>query len=250
MCTVTWIERRDDGYEVFFNRDELRARPPGGPPELVWPGGVRALAPRDPQGGGTWIGVNEHGLCVALVNHYAARPAPGVAPRTSRGLLVASLLDADSADEIEARVRRESLERFEPFRLLAFEPAPSGASVRSLLWESELDVSVLGPSDLPVSTSSRDDAGAAAARRAALSRRTASGGGLDAERLLAFHESHEPERGALSPCMHREDASTVSFAHAVVTAHEVTLAVRPGSPCEGAPAVERRLARPAGAVSR
>ncbi len=78
MCTVSWRAARD-GYDLFFNRDELHTRAPELPPALSERDGVRFLAPRDGDHGGTWLAVNEHGLTVCLLNDYANpwRPAAG-----------------------------------------------------------------------------------------------------------------------------------------------------------------------------
>ncbi|NUO80759.1 NRDE family protein [candidate division KSB1 bacterium] len=69
MCTVTWLQRHE-GYEVFCNRDELKTRKPALPPRLAECNGVRYLAPIDNDGGGSWLGVNEFGVSLCLVNHY------------------------------------------------------------------------------------------------------------------------------------------------------------------------------------
>jgi len=69
MCTVTWLQRHE-GYEVFCNRDELKTRKPALPPRLAECNGVRYLAPIDNDGGGSWLGVNEFGVSLCLVNYY------------------------------------------------------------------------------------------------------------------------------------------------------------------------------------
>jgi hypothetical protein len=52
------------------------------------------VAGLDPQAGGTWRGVNEHGVLVAVTNRHKAEPPPR--PR-SRGLLARDLLACPSA---------------------------------------------------------------------------------------------------------------------------------------------------------
>src|SRR5258707_15575033 len=110
MCTATWIRTRD-GYELFFNRDELATRKPALPPAAREREGVRFLAPEDGDAGGTWIGVNERAIAVGLANgtepeqsldDFDAGRRPGIEIverllwlRTSfrsRGLLVLDLL--------------------------------------------------------------------------------------------------------------------------------------------------------------
>ncbi len=238
MCTVTWLRARG-GYAVCFNRDERRTRGIGQPPEVEQRGDVAVVLPRDPDAGGTWIGANSHGLTLALLNEYQEPLRP---PVESRGTLVDGLLDAGAVEDVERRLRGLELVRFAPFRLLAFGP---DGRVRSARWRAErLAVDDLREDDLPVTSSSRDPGGARQHRRALFAslpdRATLAG-------LERFHASHEPERGALSPCMHRDDASTVSFTRVVVDGDAVELAYRPGPPCEGAASVSRSVARAAAA---
>ena len=70
MCTVTWVHSQA-GYELFFNRDERTGRGPESPACEAETNGVRWLAPRDSDAGGTWLAVNEHGLTLGLLNGYA-----------------------------------------------------------------------------------------------------------------------------------------------------------------------------------
>ena len=49
--------------------------------------------------------------------------------------------------------------------------------------------------------------------------------------FIDFHASHLPEPGPLSPCMHRPDASTVSFTHIYVAPGFAQLNYYPGPLC-------------------
>ena len=49
--------------------------------------------------------------------------------------------------------------------------------------------------------------------------------------FLFFHRSHRPERGAHSPCMHRDDARTVSLTGVRVTASAISMTYADGPPC-------------------
>lgn len=71
MCTITWLTR-DNGYELFFNRDELRSRQRAAPPQLHQDSKIRYLAPIDSDAGGTWISANQFGLSLCLLNNYGA----------------------------------------------------------------------------------------------------------------------------------------------------------------------------------
>jgi hypothetical protein len=232
VCTLTWLAF-EHGYELFFNRDEKRTRARALAPTLHAAGDARWIAPTDPDGGGTWLGVNTRGVTVALLNGY--QPADQLAREfESRGKLVDALLGAASTAEVRARIERHELTRFRSFAIVAFQPEIEPIQA---VWDgSRLDLSVLAPPDRPVCSSSLDPIGASASRRALFARMTARANSLDAQLLLRFHASHEPERGSLSPCMHRDDAQTVSLTRVRVSRARVELAYSPSAPCEGAPA--------------
>jgi uncharacterized protein with NRDE domain len=100
MCLVAIFFRivEDAPLIVGANREEFYAR--GGEPPQVFDGACRAVAGRDPTAGGTWLGVNEHGVLIAVTNRPKSElPAQ---PR-SRGLLARELLECDSASAAVAR---------------------------------------------------------------------------------------------------------------------------------------------------
>lgn len=243
MCTLTWLAE-ERGYRVFFNRDERRTRKLALAPRLAVRAGVQFLAPIDAESGGTWIAVNEHGLTLALLNGYRHMRDPSAPPpqgAVSRGLLVSESIDCTSARDVEARVRARDLARFQPFLLLAFEP---GLAPRLCEWDGRaLGVRELTDRDRPMCSSSSDPAGADRARAELFAQWRAESRELDAALLERFHASHLPERGALSPCMHRADAETVSFTHIAVGEQAIELHYRPGAPCQGAPWASLALVR-------
>ncbi|MEQ8785768.1 MAG: NRDE family protein [Pirellulaceae bacterium] len=77
---------------VAANREEFYDRPSLTP--SIQSGKPRILCGLDQQAGGTWLGVNQHGLFVGVCNRVKLMPP--AAPR-SRGLLCRDLLRADSA---------------------------------------------------------------------------------------------------------------------------------------------------------
>jgi hypothetical protein len=77
---------------VAANREEFYDRPSLTP--SIQSGKPRVLCGIDQQAGGTWLGVNQHGLFVGICNRVKLMPP--MAPR-SRGLLCRDLLRADSA---------------------------------------------------------------------------------------------------------------------------------------------------------
>jgi len=240
VCTATWI-RWEDGYEVFFNRDELRTRKPAQPPAELVHDGVRCLAPVDGDAGGTWIGVNEFGVTIGLANGPAGPVELPERPFRSRGLLVLDLLASRSAEDAARRLGAIDPSLYRPFSLFALD-----AGREPELWSS--DGTRIGPGK-PASegallfSSSRDAERARSERQALLRRMILEHGGLDPALLEGFHASHLPERGAFSPCMHREDAGTLSTTRVRVGTDEVELAYAAGPPCERPAIVRRRLRR-------
>jgi hypothetical protein len=238
MCTVSW-RRAGDDYDLLCNRDESRLRKIALPPAVRETRGVRYLAPADGDFGGTWIGANELGVSVCLLNRYVERTTDHV--RTSRGLLVADLMDASSRGAVRDRLAVVDLDRFDPFTLVVLEPGEPAAVTtwtgRHTLVECDADAL------MPLVSSGYDPEGVVAARRALLAEQLG-GRAPSVDDLVAYHRSHVPEPGPLSVCMHREDAHTVSFTHVRVRASRVALAYVDGSPCAEAGravlALERR----------
>lgn len=236
MCTLSWC-RDDEGWQVFFNRDENRLRQPGEPPRLDSVGDVQIVAPRDGEAGGTWIGANEHGLGLALLNRYEDRHPDGEEGAfRSRGRIVLELLGLPSAERVRTCLEESDLADVQPFTLVAFdaEPQPTVAE-----WTGRtLRLGLLDDEAQPLSSSGYDDARAKSERRMSFAGRAAEGHALgrDAAAHLEFHRSHEPDQGAYSACMHREDASTVSFSRLVLERNRVRVQYQEGPPCEARPA--------------
>src|SRR5436305_4635380 len=94
MCLLALFYRvaEDAPLVVGANREEFYAR--GGEPPRLLDGPVRAVAGLDPTAGGTWLGLNAHGVLVAVTNRARSRPPDR--PR-SRGLLARDLLGCPSA---------------------------------------------------------------------------------------------------------------------------------------------------------
>ena len=224
MCTLSWI-RRLDGYHVFFNRDERRTRVAGLPPEPGERGGIRWLAPRDGESHGTWIGSNNRGVTLAILNRWHESPVATDGPWTSRGLLVRDLLDAPLQDEVARRLEATDLRVYQPFTLAAFE---TGMDVSVFAWTGRGSVrDQVGESGMVLTSSGFDQE--AAMRRAELFARYAE---PRPEQFEAVHASHEPERGPLSVCMHRPEAETVSFTRIDVGSARVVMTYVPGAPGE------------------
>ena len=237
MCTVTLIARRH-GYALGMNRDEKLTRVSGLPPARQRLGSRDVLFPSEPNGG-TWIGVNDTGATLALINWYSITAR--VAGQTiSRGEVVKCALRSDSSALVDAALAELPLARVNPFRLIGV--FPTHKAVVEWRWNLERLEHLEHPWRTSTWISSGfDEPGAqqtrAKAFREALRQRSACG--LDWLRRL--HRSHGPERGPYSHCMHREDAATVSYTEISVSRQTATMRYTPGSPCCTAPLAAAQL---------
>jgi uncharacterized protein with NRDE domain len=95
MCLLALFFRavEDAALVAGANREECYRR--GGEPPRLLLGKLRAVAGVDPAAGGTWFGVNEKSVLIAVTNREKSGPPP--TPR-SRGLLVRELLTCPSAE--------------------------------------------------------------------------------------------------------------------------------------------------------
>jgi uncharacterized protein with NRDE domain len=69
VCTVVVLVRRDHPYPVLLaaNRDE-RINRAWDSPAAYWPEQPDVVAGRDRSAGGTWMGINRHGVVAAILN--------------------------------------------------------------------------------------------------------------------------------------------------------------------------------------
>ena len=221
MCTVTWAHSAN-GYELFCNRDEKRSRRTALLPRVHLQNGVNYAAPVDPEFGGTWIGVNQYGVAMTLLNRY-----PTGSGLMSRGLLLNDLLDSESLEEAAQRLWARDLSCFGSFTTAIFEKRKSAFV---LTWDGSTKRSIEAANLL--TSSSFDQEGAERARLAALGR---------TRRMEAFHTSHANGPSAYSPCMHRPDAETVSFTRIAVKHNSIEMFYSPDAPCRQKPGVLIRL---------
>src|SRR5450755_2195176 len=77
VCTVVLLIRPGHAWPLILaaNRDERLDRL-WDPPAAHWPDQPGVIAGRDRSGGGTWMGVNRHGVAAAVLNRPGSlRPA-------------------------------------------------------------------------------------------------------------------------------------------------------------------------------
>ncbi len=96
MCTVVILRRPGHAWPLLLvaNRDEMQGRS-WSPPARHWPDRPATIAGKDHQAGGTWLGVNDHGLAVAILNRRGSLGTE--AGKRSRGELVLDALDHATA---------------------------------------------------------------------------------------------------------------------------------------------------------
>ncbi|MDE2582579.1 MAG: NRDE family protein [Rhodospirillales bacterium] len=103
MCTVVLLLRPGHAWPVMLaaNRDERLDRA-WDPPGAWWPERPGVVAGRDRTAGGTWMGVNRHGVVAAVLNRPGSLgPAPG---KRSRGDLPLLALEHASAAAATAAI--------------------------------------------------------------------------------------------------------------------------------------------------
>lgn len=239
MCTASWLLEKT-GYQVFFNRDEQIGRAKAqSPAQFTSDCGINYLMPVDPVGQGSWIATNELGLTLCLLNYYQGDLPSG--ELISRGQLVRSFAHLSCSDMLIAQFTQLELDRYAPFTLVIFDAQlrSDHGHVRALQWDGKTLVDTLPLP--PLISSAVDPENVRSSRRQLFAKYNADS--ENTESRLAFHHSHEPNKGHASPCMHREDAHTVSFTHIRVNESMTEVAYQDGSPCAQAAYIQSRLVR-------
>ena len=217
MCTVSWSLEKG-GYRLFFNRDEQLTRVAGEPP-MQWAHAAGIFyGPKDPLGGGSWIGVNPSGWTTAILNYYDAPATSPTKGLKSRGQLVVSLAPLSDPLQVQAFLQGLVLEDYGPFHLLRVSPVGGGQ-----LWTSDgehLAHEQVGDQKLPITSSSFDTARVIARRKAIYSALNA-GGASSSEALTMFHRHFDTSDMAASVSMRRKDAETVSLSEIWVKPKEI-----------------------------
>ena len=228
MCTVAVVAGAGGGYIVAHNRDERRTRSRGTAPGEGCSG---LLCPWDPDGGGTWVGVNRAGLTLCMLN--APDPSPEHLPASpvSRGTIPLLLAESGNKQELELLLARIDSSRYRPFHLVAILPGEAVPRILELRWNGQRTARTTYWAPILFVSSSLHQISADKARAAAWGRFIDENMEPDREALAAFMENHEPERSSLSTCMHREDAVTVSRTMIEVSRDRIVMVYTDGSPC-------------------
>ena len=99
---------------VAANRDEILSRPTARPRQICCDPWV--VGGQDLSAGGTWLGLNQHGMVAGLLNRR--RPAAPDPDRRSRGLLCLEVLQTRSPEEAARLLERTCGRDYNGFNLL------------------------------------------------------------------------------------------------------------------------------------
>jgi hypothetical protein len=116
MCTVVFLRRPGDAWPLLIaaNRDEMGDRP-WRPPGRHWPDRPEVVAGLDELAGGTWLGINDHGVVAGVLNRPGTLgPAAGL---RSRGELPLEALDHADAASAAAALQALDPEAWRPFNM-------------------------------------------------------------------------------------------------------------------------------------
>lgn len=121
MCSVVVLRRPGHDWPLLLaaNRDELRMRP-SRPPARHWPDRPEVVAGLDVDAGGSWLGINDHGLTAAVLNREGT-----LGPRSdkrSRGELVLEALDHAEASDAAGALADLHPDAYRPFNLILADP--------------------------------------------------------------------------------------------------------------------------------
>ncbi|HSQ13099.1 MAG TPA: NRDE family protein [Candidatus Deferrimicrobium sp.] len=229
---------------VAANRDEHFDRPSAPPAEIA--GDPRIVAGRDLRVGGTWLGVNEYGVLVGILNRRQnENGSDGLLPTLtrSRGLLCMDLLQRTSAAEGAQFIAGHST-AYNPFTVVFADRQSAWVAYNN--HDSKIVSRRLDPGLHVFSSAAELDLNSAKADRAHprfahLKDRIPIGRAEPATWLSDLHAvlgDHTLREGSIDPgdaiCVHRETTGTVSssvVALAAVRSRFDTFFC-PGPPCQ------------------
>jgi transport and Golgi organization protein 2 len=220
MCTVTVVPLAE-GFRLACNRDERRDRPPALSPRVYLTARRRWLCPVDPLGGGTWIGVNDAGLAMVLLNRNPARTVPSNRSTLTRGAIIPMFLGHAWVDAALQEATAIDANLFAPFQLVIVRDATVGV----LTWNGRQISAACSPFIQPIlyTSSTLGDARVDGPRRRLFERLVVGDSGSHLRGQATFHRHQWRHSPQTSVVMSRADALTVSRTVIDVTVHEVRL---------------------------
>jgi uncharacterized protein with NRDE domain len=117
MCTLVVLRRPGHPWPLLLaaNRDEMISRA-WRPPGRHWPDRPEVVAGFDELAGGSWLGLNDHGVVAGILNRFGTL-GPASAWR-SRGELVLEALDHADAQAAAGALRHIDPAAYRPFNLI------------------------------------------------------------------------------------------------------------------------------------
>jgi len=223
MCTLTWVKDASS-YEVFFNRDELLTRSEEIPPSLHLKDKVQFLAPVDPQGQGTWVGVNDRGITLCLANMYPSQRKEGKLYK-SRGQLLWSLLSLESLNQVMDQIKKHDFKDYLGFRILGF--SLQEKTCMAQYHEDQLKINTDADDCYPVSSSSYQSKEVQEGRIKYFEETVGRSHKITADKLDQYQQSTYPQLSAYSVCMKRDNACTKSYSRIHVDKKNITFTYQP-----------------------
>lgn len=117
MCTIVMLRRPGHAWPLLIaaNRDEMADRP-WASPARHWPDRPDVVAGHDLTAGGSWLGLNEHGVVAGILNRPGTLgPERG---KRSRGELVLEALDHADAVAAAAALIQLNTDAYRPFNMV------------------------------------------------------------------------------------------------------------------------------------
>jgi hypothetical protein len=141
MCTVVYIP---NNKKILFAslRDESPARTRAMAADIYTKGDISFLSPKDPVGGGTWIGANNSGNTIILLNGGFENHPRKDKYLKSRGVIVSELLAIASPIEKWEHINMEGIE---PFTLIIW----SNAVLFQLVWDGIKKYKIIQDKTIP-----------------------------------------------------------------------------------------------------
>jgi len=112
MCTMS-LFRDQQTLIVTMNRDEARLRTEAGLKQQQL-GNIQVLYPVDGLAGGTWFGLNDSGVVMALLNRYQD---PQIEGAETRGAIIPLALAKGDYSDVLEHLNGSDFSRFNPFDL-------------------------------------------------------------------------------------------------------------------------------------
>jgi hypothetical protein len=139
------------------------------------------------------------------------------------------LADCRSLEEAQNRFDRLDLKPYPPFTIVLLASNKPSTLLHWTGRDSRIECN--GESAMPLISSSFAPRSVEVYRKRLFQTLAATRGCVDMKLLMDFHTSHAPIPSAYSPCMHRDNADTVSFSRVTVADGVIEFTYFPKSPC-------------------